>query len=117
MSRRNLSLDSTPPTPPPLELPTSRESTDSEDANAVYRQILVAQGKISHQLEQIANTMGLMSRTLNQRMNAETFLIYRKIDRLATALDLQEVQGPVPSSSKKSPLLLQPSRSKSVIRK
>jgi hypothetical protein len=65
-------------------------------------------------MEQIASTMALMSNALSQRVEAESYLIYRKIDRLAMELGVYEIdtrKAPVTKPKSAQP------RSKIVTRK
>jgi hypothetical protein len=120
----------TPPSPPPPPPPSppaeydeyeydkheTRKNVSNNidiDVYSMLKQVIETQSRISNQLEQVTKTMVLMSNTMTQRMNSESFLTYRKIDRLAEALNVQEVH----SKFKTSPLTSEPHRAKSSLRK
>jgi hypothetical protein len=131
----------TPLTPPPfsqsqtskrnaspslLTYRDNRKSTESDlvdippTQDEVIHKLIDIQLRISKQLEQIAATMAVMTQTINQRMNAESYLIYRKIDRLAETLNVEEVDtSSIPFARPKTASKTVPStkRSKSTMRK
>lgn len=127
-SRRAETL--TPPSPPPPPPPSPPAECDEYECDkhetiknvlnnvdinlySMLKQIIETQSRISNQLEQVTKTMVLMSNTMTQRMNSESFLTYRKIDRLAETLNIQEVH----SKFKTSPLNSEPRRAKISLRK
>ena len=79
IARRNKSTDTS------KSADTSDSSTISSKNAAVFRQILSNQAFLSRQLQQVAKTMEVMATTINKKLDAEMFVIYSRIDKLAEA--------------------------------
>lgn len=112
------SLPPPPPSPPIRNIPSPEsdlvEIPPLYNFEVTFQRILESQNRISKQMEQISSTMALMSHALSQRIEAESYLTYRKIDRLAMELGVDEIdtrKAPVTKPTSAQP------RSKIVIRK
>lgn len=97
----NTTTPITPITPiTPVHGNTAPSESKTNEYDFLFSKLLESQIKISQQLEQITSTMAIMSQAMTNRMNAESYLIYHKFERLEDTLSLSEIDSrTIPTSS------------------
>lgn len=58
----------------------------------MYQEIVAINKMTAEQLKEIVNVLSLSSKTTSERLNAESFIMYSKIDKLTRCLGVKEVR-------------------------